>query len=70
MIASVPVKTNDIVSQGSTLLILEAMKMQNRILSPKDATIEEIFVNGGQEVSKGQLLVRLKVAELLFEKCI
>lgn len=46
------------VKQGESLLILEAMKMENMIKSPGDGVVKEISVKIGDNVEKNQLLVR------------
>jgi len=43
--------------KGSTLLILEAMKMENIIKSPDEVVIEKIHVKAGESVEKNQVLV-------------
>ncbi len=45
------------VKSGDTLLVLEAMKMENEIKSPADGRVAQIAVSQGQQVSAGQLLV-------------
>jgi biotin carboxyl carrier protein len=45
------------VEEGERLLILEAMKMRNLIVSPKAGTIKSILVQPGEIVSKGKLLI-------------
>ena len=40
-------------------MILDAMKMQNMLLSPVTGTIGEIFVARGDKVSKGSILIRM-----------
>ena len=53
------VKEGDTVRKGDVLLILDAMKMQNRLKSPVEGIINRIMVSSGQRVSKGSLLVEL-----------
>ena len=48
------------VQKGTVLLILEAMKMKNKLLSPIDGIVKEITVQKGDKVSKNQLLVELE----------
>lgn len=48
------------VKKGDKLLILVAMKMENSITIPDDATIKHIKVKPGQAVEKGQVLVELE----------
>jgi pyruvate carboxylase len=47
------------VRQGDTLLVLDAMKMLNRILAPHDGKVKFLRVSKGDKVSKGQVLVEL-----------
>lgn len=53
------VKEGDTVKSGELLLILEAMKMKNRILSPADGTVKKIHVKVGNIVAKNVVLVEL-----------
>lgn len=48
------------VKRGDTLLILEAMKMENVIKSPGDGLIGQVSVEKGQPVDKGQVLFRMQ----------
>ena len=48
------------VKKGDVVLILEAMKMQNEIGSPRDGIIERIFIIDGQQVSDKMKLLSLK----------
>lgn len=45
------------VKVGQTLLILEAMKMENEVVSPKDGVVKEIKVKEGMRVETGDALV-------------
>ncbi|MGE5157202.1 MAG: acetyl-CoA carboxylase biotin carboxyl carrier protein [Gemmatimonas sp.] len=45
------------VSQGQTLLIIEAMKTMNQIPSPRAGTVTQILVEDGQPVEFGEPLV-------------
>ena len=53
------VKNGDTVRRGQSLLILEAMKMENEIQSPIDGTIKEVFVSPGDTVDSGAPLVHI-----------
>ena len=55
-ILDVKVKPGDSVKAGDTLLILEAMKMENEISAPQDGTIATIDVRKGDVVDSGALL--------------
>lgn len=61
-IISIDVKEGDVVQEGDQLLILEAMKMQNRIQMPFTAKIKKINVNVGDRVPKDTLMIELEDA--------
>ncbi len=48
------------VKKGELLLILDAMKMQNKLKSPMDGIIKTIIAKKGDRVSKGVLLIELE----------
>jgi biotin carboxyl carrier protein len=48
------------VARGQTLVILEAMKMENDLGSPMAGKIKEIKVSKGQTVNQGDALVVVK----------
>jgi biotin carboxyl carrier protein len=56
-IVDIKVKVGDTVKEGDLVLILEAMKMENELHAPKQATIAAVLVNKGDQATKGQLLV-------------
>ena len=58
-ILSVAVSAGQAVKKGETLLILEAMKMQNEIAAPHDAVVAEVRVAANQTVSTGDDMVVL-----------
>lgn len=60
IILSVNVKVGQEVKEGETLLILEAMKMENAIGSPKDGVIKSIFIKSGETVDKGELMIEME----------
>ncbi|MGH9772108.1 MAG: biotin/lipoyl-containing protein [Candidatus Acidiferrales bacterium] len=47
----------DAVEAGQELLVVEAMKMQNEVRSPKSGTVERLLVAVGQTVRTGESLV-------------
>ncbi|MEM9288526.1 MAG: acetyl-CoA carboxylase biotin carboxyl carrier protein [Pseudomonadota bacterium] len=53
------VRVGDKVSEGDTLLIVEAMKVMNPITAPRAGTVTEILVENEQPVEYGQPLVVL-----------
>ena len=48
------------VQLGDTLMILEAMKMHNRIKAHQDGTIKAMHVAAGETVVKGQVLIEIE----------
>jgi len=54
------IKEGSEVTPGTPLLILEAMKMRNELLSPIEGTIKKIHVSEGDMVAKSQLLFEFK----------
>lgn len=59
-IQRIMVKEGDEVSPGTPMLILEAMKMRNEILSPSFGIIKKINVSEGEMVPKAHLLVEFE----------
>ncbi|MFZ1678994.1 MAG: biotin/lipoyl-containing protein [Saprospiraceae bacterium] len=60
LVTSIKIVAGDHVTKGTTLLILEAMKMENVIAAPHDATIKEVKVKVGQAVERGFPLVEFE----------
>ncbi|MCY1714303.1 biotin/lipoyl-containing protein [Caproiciproducens galactitolivorans] len=58
-IVSVNVAPGQSVKKNDVLLILEAMKMENEIMAPHDATVAAVHVNKGDAVDSGTPLVSL-----------
>ena len=59
-INDIKVKVGDKVNVGDTVVILEAMKMQNNIEAESAGTIASINVNKGDAVMEGDTLVTIK----------
>jgi biotin carboxyl carrier protein len=55
-IASVKISVDSKVEAGQSLMILEAMKMENEIASPKSGTLKELYVKHGDLVKAGDKL--------------
>jgi acetyl-CoA carboxylase biotin carboxyl carrier protein len=51
------VKIGDMVSEGQTLLIIEAMKTMNQIPAPRSGRITQIIISDGQPVEFGEPLM-------------
>jgi biotin carboxyl carrier protein len=60
MVLDILVRKGQSVSKGDDLMILDAMKMQNRLKSPVAGRIKDITVKKGDKVSKGSLLIELE----------
>ncbi|MHA1914494.1 MAG: acetyl-CoA carboxylase biotin carboxyl carrier protein subunit [Promethearchaeota archaeon] len=58
-ILQIPVKEQDFVEKEQLILILEAMKMKNRILSPMGGRISRILVRVGENVGQDQQLIKI-----------
>lgn len=56
-VLQVLVKPGDAVQEGQSLLVLEAMKMENVIKSATSGHVSEVPIHEGQAVDKGALLV-------------
>ncbi|MBQ6099472.1 MAG: sodium-extruding oxaloacetate decarboxylase subunit alpha [Methanobrevibacter sp.] len=60
MIIKLNVNVGDTVEKGDNIGVIEAMKMENDIQSEFDGTVEEIFVEPGDAVSIGDILMVIK----------
>lgn len=56
-ILRVDVKQGDTVKEGQILVILEAMKMENEIVAPKDGTVAQVVTSKGAVVDTGSPLI-------------
>ena len=56
MIVKYQKKEGDAVSQGETVVVLEAMKMENALPSPASGTIKSVGFSSGDSVAKGDVL--------------
>ena len=60
MILKIKKDINDKIKQGETILILEAMKMENDLRSPRSGILSEIMTKEGSAVEKGTVLFTIK----------
>jgi biotin carboxyl carrier protein len=58
-VLSVKVKEGDIVKEGDTVVILEAMKMESEISSQIAGKVKKIHVKDGSSVMEGALLLEI-----------
>jgi len=59
-VVGVSVATGDAVAAGQEILVIEAMKMQNELRSPRAGTVERLAVGAGARVELGDLLVVIR----------
>jgi len=59
LVSRIYVKSGDSVKIGDKLCILEAMKMENEITSPKNGTVTLIHIDSGCNVEKGDLIMEI-----------
>lgn len=60
LVIQIAVEEGQTVAENDKILILEAMKMENVLRIPHDATIKKVLVKSGQAVDKGQVLIELE----------
>ena len=56
------VAAGDTVSAGQSLVVIEAMKMENELTAVGDGVVGAVMVEAGQSVEKGALLVAISEA--------
>lgn len=59
-ILTLNVKVGDQVKRGETLIVMEAMKMENNIMANKDGQVKAIRVTVGQSVAQDDMLIELE----------
>lgn len=60
VILNIKVNVGDTVKKGDTIIILEAMKMENSIKADRDGKVTEINVKQGESVLEGTVLVTIE----------
>lgn len=60
VILSININVGDKINVGDTLLVLEAMKMENSITSEKSGTVTAINVKVGQQVLQSDVMIELE----------
>ncbi len=58
-VLKITVKEGDTVKAGDTVMLMEAMKMQNTVTATKPGTVDKIMVNEGDSVLEGQDLIKI-----------
>lgn len=60
VILSLNVKVGDTIKENDLLLVLEAMKMENSIVSDKSGVITAVNVSVGQQVLQGEVMIEFE----------
>lgn len=60
LVLEIKVKSGDQVKQGDSLIILEAMKMENVLKAHHDGEVRIVNVDKGEAVDKGQVLIEIE----------
>lgn len=68
VVSEIATKVGSEVKRGETLIILEAMKMLNRIMAPFEGRVKAIHVAVGKKVVKGQVLIEIESDALLVKE--
>ena len=58
-VLSVQVKVGDQVKEDQVLIVLEAMKMENEIVAPKNGVITAVYVEKGTTIDAGKPIVMI-----------
>jgi len=57
LVVSIPVSEGQEISTGDVLVILESMKMQNELKSPRDGTVTRLRVKPGDNVERSETIL-------------
>ena len=60
LVRVVSTKAGDRVSQGETLIVMEAMKMEHTLRAPRDGLVAEVLTQAGAQVEEATLLLSLE----------
>jgi biotin carboxyl carrier protein len=63
VILAVHITAGTRVERGQDVAVLEAMKMENAIRSPRAGTVAEVFVAAGQSVGHGEPILRFEAGQ-------
>ncbi len=64
-VSAIPVAEGDAVERGTTLVVLEAMKMELRVVAPYPGRVRSIDCRIGEVVERGRILVELEPLDSL-----
>jgi biotin carboxyl carrier protein len=57
MVISIPVQEGQVIKKGDVLVVLESMKMQNELRSPRDGKVIRVRVKAGERVEQKETLL-------------
>lgn len=60
LVLDIMVDDGDDIEKGASLVVLEAMKMENVLKAPADGTVLKVHIKKGQAVEKNHLLISFK----------
>ena len=66
-ILEVKVADGESVESGQLLLIMEAMKMEHRIVAPSDGMVSKVNFSAGDQVQQGDVLVEMVGLIIFFD---
>ena len=64
LIIDVKVREGEKVKAGQTIVVMEAMKMENQIQATTDGTVKKIFVKKGDNVAEGNAMVEIARSDM------
>lgn len=67
-VVSIPVASGDTVRAGSTVAIVEMMKIEHLVMAPVDGTVGSIVVLVGEVLTKGQVILEIAEGEISNEE--
>ena len=59
-IIEINIKEGQVIKAGDTLMVLEAMKMENSIQMPQDGVVKKILIAQGSQVKANELLIEIE----------
>ena len=59
-IIEIKIQEGELIKAGETLMILEAMKMENSIQMPQDGIVKKILIKQGNQVKANELLIEIE----------
>lgn len=63
LVVAIPVEVNQVVGQGETVAVVEAMKMQHQITAAVSGVVDAVAVKAGEQVKNRQVLLNIVAAD-------